>query len=465
MNQPKVAFVRQSAPATRQTGLFAHYIDATALLKDPVDFDIVVIDQTAELTGLSLRLLRMNSRYRFKLLYAIDQSCPSNFSLSDGEPPRLIGRMRNTWIALSERLDAFNSGSYPESFETRTLAYLWMRENTTIRAVGNTKLNQHYHYPLLEAMMGQEKSHAFTWLSLMEAKGLLAPLKIVDRIRLCKGCHSSRLNYVDVCPECNHLDIQRQPAIHCFTCGHINHQDKFIKNGVMDCPKCLTRLRHIGSDYDRPMENYSCNGCDAFFVDAKVEARCLECGECHEPSELRQQVVNDYVLTEKARMLCRNGLFFEQHLDEQFVRGNFVSFDHFKNLLAWQLQMVKRYAEFRFTLLGIHASNLSSLMERLGVVKGNAFAENLVERVSSTLRETDRASRSHDDFLWVMLPHTDLKGARKIEPRLREVQQSLSTSVRELSMSVASISIQKGHKLDDNPEALIAGLRDQLGVQ
>nr|WP_309294963.1 hypothetical protein [Aeromonas caviae] len=28
------------------------------------------------------------------------------------------------------------------------------------------------------------------------------------------------------------------------------------------CPNCFSRLRHIGSDYDRPLENYRCR-CDA----------------------------------------------------------------------------------------------------------------------------------------------------------------------------------------------------------
>ncbi|MBD8615443.1 MULTISPECIES: diguanylate cyclase domain-containing protein [Pseudomonas] len=464
MNQPKVAFVRKSAPSSRQDGLFAHFPDAQALLKDPVDFDIVILDQTAELTGLFLRLLRVSPRYRFKLIYARDQSNALNTSLSDGLPPENFFLISQAWSAVTERLDAFNRGSQPESFETRILAYLWMREGSTLRAVGNNKLNQHYHYPLLDALMGSEKAHAFTWLSLMEGKGLLEPAGIVDRIRMCKGCGSSRLNYVDVCPECNCLDIKRQPAIHCFTCGHINHQDKFLVGGVMNCPKCLTRLRHIGSDYDRPMENYSCNGCHAFFVDAKVDARCLDCGECHEPSELRMQLVQDYTLTEKGRMLCRNGLLFEQTLNEKFVRGNFVSFDQFKNLLVWQMQMVKRYPEFCFTLLGVHMHNLEAVMGELGVIKGNAFAQNLVERISANLRETDRASRSQDDHLWVLLPHTDAKGASKVEPRLQEIQKLLSTASAQVKMSVASVSIQQGHKLDDEPEGLLAHLRDQLGA-
>ena len=464
MNQPKVALVRKSAPWSALEGLVTHFSDVQALVNDPVNFDIVIIDQNAELTGLFLRLLRINVRYRFSLIYACNQSNALNVSLSDGGPPETLKAMSDAWSAMNERLNAFNRGQQPESFETRILAYLWMREGMTLRPAGNTKLNQHYHYPLLEAMMGREKSHAFPWLSLMQTKGLLEPVQLVDRIRMCKGCGSSRLNFVDVCPECNDLDIKRQPAIHCFTCGHINHQDKFLKGGVMNCPKCLTRLRHIGSDYDRPMENYSCNGCHAFFVDAKVEARCLECGECHEPSELRMQLIQDYRLTEKGRMLCRNGLNFEKNLDEQFERGNFVSLDQFKNLLGWQMQMVKRYPEFCFTLLGVHMQNLANVMGELGVTKGNAFAENLVERISATLRETDRASRSQDDHLWVLLPHTDAKGASKVEPRFQAIQKLLGSASAELTMSVASVTIKQGHKLDDEPEVLLAHLRDQLGV-
>jgi len=464
MNQPKVAFVRKSAPGSALKGLVTHFSDVQALINDPVDFDIVIIDQNAELTGLFLRLLRINVRYRFTLIYACNQSNALNVSLSDGAPPESLKSMNDAWSAMNQRLSAFNRGNQPESLETRILAYLWMREGAALLPVANAKLNQHYHYPLLETMMGREKSHAFAWLSLMESKSLLEPIGLIDRIRMCKGCGSSHLNFVDVCPECNCLDIKRQPAIHCFTCGHINHQNKFLKGGVMNCPKCLTRLRHIGSDYDRPMENYSCNGCQAFFVDAKVEARCLECSERHAPSELRMQLIQNYQLTEKGRMLCRNGLNFEKGLDEQFERGNFVALDHFDNLLGWQMQMVKRYPEFCFTLLGVHMHNLNTVMGALGVTKGNAFAENLVERISANLRETDRASRSQDDHLWVLLPHTDAKGASKVEPRLQEIQKLLSSASQTLKMSVASVTIKHGHKLDDEPRVLLAHLRDQLGA-
>ena len=35
----------------------------------------------------------------------------------------------------------------------------------------------------------------------------------------------------------------------------------FLSSGALACPKCTTRLRHIGADYDRPLENHTCNVC------------------------------------------------------------------------------------------------------------------------------------------------------------------------------------------------------------
>ncbi|MFD2883408.1 hypothetical protein ACFS4T_13870 [Pseudomonas lini] len=127
------------------------------------------------------------------------------------------------------------------------------------------KSPQHYRYPLLEALADAEQVNPFVWLSLMVQHDWLEEGVLVDRVRLCSDCGSGRLNYIDVCAECQAMDISRQPSLHCFTCGHVGHQESFLKDGLLLCPNCLNRLRHIGSDYDRPLENYRCRSCQAFF--------------------------------------------------------------------------------------------------------------------------------------------------------------------------------------------------------
>ena len=131
----------------------------------------------------------------------------------------------------------------------------------------------------METIAGQSSLSSHSWLQQKQQENLLEAGELLDRLRQCPSCSSSRLNYVDVCPECHALDIVREPSLHCFVCGHVGPQQAFLKGDALVCPNCLSQLRHIGSDYDRPLENYRCRSCGAFFVDAEVDVRCIDCGQ------------------------------------------------------------------------------------------------------------------------------------------------------------------------------------------
>ena len=49
------------------------------------------------------------------------------------------------------------------------------------------------------------------------AAGCCAP-GLVDRTRLCSGCGSAHIHFVDVCPHCQSLDTRRESMLHCFAC-------------------------------------------------------------------------------------------------------------------------------------------------------------------------------------------------------------------------------------------------------
>ena len=48
-------------------------------------------------------------------------------------------------------------------------------------------------------------------------------------------------------------------------------------------------------------ELHRCRSCQAFFVDAEVEARCLDCGQAHAPDKLRVREVRHFRLAEAGR--------------------------------------------------------------------------------------------------------------------------------------------------------------------
>lgn len=438
------------------------FADLDSLLAAPV-FDVLLIDQPAAVASRSLHALRTASPYRFHLIYCcrdLDDGC---HALGDGPVPADQNELSMRWQLWQSRFARFESSLAADRFEGRILAWLWMRASAQILAVRDPRVAQHYRYPLLEALAGEEHVNSFAWLSLMAQQDWLEEGDMLDRIRLCGECGSGRLNFVDVCPECQDLDISRQPALHCFTCGHVAPQDAFLKNAMLLCPNCLKQLRHIGSDYDRPLENYCCRSCKAFFVDATVQARCMDCGQAHAPERLRVREIRHYRLTEAGRLRCRQGLDSASGDISHFNRLNLLGGRAFHDLLSWQLQIVRRYDASTFSVLGLRFINLGQTLMRLGEHRGHAFIDSLVARLQEALRETDRCSRGTEEILWVLLPHTGADGLETVKRRLGQVAELFSDpEVSSISLRISSLTAPQDLHGDENAELLLARVASGL---
>ncbi len=427
-------------------------------------YDIVLLDLPAVRAGEALRSLRMDKRYRFSLIYCCQEQDASCKALSDGAPPADLSALVPLWRLWQERFALFNRGVAPERFESRVLAWLWLHPHGAIHAVRDAGVAQHYHYPLLEALEDDESPNAFAWLQLMTQQGWLEEGELVDRVRLCVGCGSGRLNYVDVCPECQTLEIARQPSLHCFTCGHVGAQEHFLKDGLLLCPNCFSRLRHIGSDYDRPLENYRCRSCQAFFVDAEVEARCLDCGQAHAPDKLRVREVRHFRLAEAGRLRCRQGYSASVAETDQFGALNLLNQKSFHELLNWQLQLVRRYKQPAFSLLGLRFVNLAATISALGELRGHALVDSLVERLQEAVRDTDRCSRVSEEILWIMMPHTDAAGLAVVRKRLQEGAERLaSEQIGQLQLRQIGFTAPADLLEQEDAALLLARLNGELG--
>lgn len=433
-------------------------------LRDAPAYDVLLLDLPGARAGEALRALRMDRRYRFSLIYCCQDQDACCVALGDGAPPSDLGALASLWQLWNERFGLFNRGALPERFEARVLAWLWLRPQSAVYAVRSVSVAQHYHYPLLEALRDDETPNAFTWLQLMTQQGWLEEAELLDRVRLCVGCGSGRLNYVDVCPECQTLEIARQPSLHCFTCGHVGPQEHFLKDGLLLCPNCLSRLRHIGSDYDRPLENYRCRSCQSFFVDADIEARCLDCGLAHAPDKLRVREVRNYRLAEAGRLRCRQGYGSNAVEANQFSQLNLLTRKAFHELLNWQLQQVRRYKQPAFSLLGLRFVNLAATISELGELRGHALVDGLVEHLQEAVRDTDRCSRVSEEILWIMMPHTDASGVAVVRQRLaHNVERLASEHIGRLQLRQASFTAPDDLLEQEDAALLLARLGGELG--
>ncbi len=141
----------------------------------------------------------------------------------------------------------------------------------------------------------QASADALRTVKALCSQGFLQKIDLKDRYRNCARCGASNLNYIDLCPGCGSLNFEKTKMFHCFACGHIAKEIDFARDMNLVCPHCNSVLRRIGSDYDIPLESYSCNDCMQKFIEPEVKVRCMDCGAAYDPEDLVVQ--NVYIHT------------------------------------------------------------------------------------------------------------------------------------------------------------------------
>ncbi|MDY9921417.1 MAG: diguanylate cyclase [Synergistota bacterium] len=277
-----------------------------------------------------------------------------------------------------------------------------------------------------EDLLGLERLRAFRFdkemvmalkiTDFLEENGYITRSSMVDRIRKCPKCKTGHLNYLDVCPNCGSIDFQKKTMIHCFVCGHVAPDTDFKKNMSFVCPKCGSVLRHLGSDYDHPLESHECNDCGSKFIEPDVKADCFFCNTRTVPGDLIVKNIYSYKLTEKGISAVRTGSM--QMEIKLFDGQNNLIFNYFCTMTEWLREYRKRYPDEVFSLMGIRLSNLYEVQYSLGDESYQKLINELVSRIRAMVRTTDMTTSSAPDTFWVLLPKTPLNKSEIISQRI-----------------------------------------------
>lgn len=343
--------------------------------------------------------------------------------------------------------------------EYRVLAYLFTRDAALVPI--ETPLSpQIYVYPLVE-VMGEEKASPFKWMTRLLDRGVITPADLLDRIRLCPKCEWSHHNFVDICPVCRSINISKVPFIHCFTCGHVAPQEQFLTQGIMMCPSCRTKLRHIGSDYDRPMENYFCPDCNQSFIEPLIIAHCANCGQKNNPDELITWPIYSYKLTAKGRSSAKVG-----GIDDIFAlldSMNYVNPNFFITILEWMIRLANRYPEDPFSVIGIGLRNTEELTERMGRHETSTLVDSFAERLRQLIRSTDITTRMTENTLWILLPKTPSPGCAVLSGKISDLRiLTRQPDGLTLDLKTVSLTIPEGMLKGETAELLLARLATSM---
>lgn len=153
----------------------------------------------------------------------------------------------------------------PNQLFANILRYLLSRDQ---RIMGHRLLEKSslgYINPIFEHYHSMGLFHLnemFMFIDSMVEFGSLRIHRFLLKEHLCPKCNHSHLLYTECCPKCGSSNLKIQNIIHHFSCANVSPESSYNVGGMLICPKCHKKLRHIGVDYDRPAVVYTCNDCE-----------------------------------------------------------------------------------------------------------------------------------------------------------------------------------------------------------
>ncbi len=339
--------------------------------------------------------------------------------LSDGTGPDIAAAVADL-EAIVDRMRDIPGEVLDQGQDFRLLGYLYCRPDQLL-TTDRQWHHEHVHsYPLAQ-VLADPGTTVERWLSNLVDRRYLDRAELLDRLRLCPKCSGRHHNFVDACPQNRSIDIVQKPFLHCFTCGHVAPEESFLASGALVCPNCAARLRHIGTDYDRPLENYACNECGHTFIEPIVIARCLSCGAENDPDALIPSHVYSFKLGERGLIAARTGSL--EDIYALFDNLNYIRPQFFETLVDWLMALCRRYPQEFFSLLGIRLSNVLELTDRIGRYRTSELVDEFAVRLRDAIRKTDLTTRTSQRTLWILLPKTDRPGCGVLASRIRNIQE------------------------------------------
>jgi GGDEF domain-containing protein len=298
------------------------------------------------------------------------------------------------------------------------LLYLFLRPEKVLSPVKAVEHKHLFYYPILEQFKYAYQDPQ-TILEEMVSQGLLKKTELLHRLRLCPKCSSPHMQLREECPRCKSIEIDQKPFIHCFGCGQVSPQDDFFTEHGMTCPKCQLKLRQIGVDYDRPLEEGHCSSCEHVFSEPEIKSVCLSCEHQDDPSSWRIGNVHKLILSQPGQMAVRMG--GAEQLFTMHEEANLISMPFFRHFLTWSIRLVQRHRSLPFSVVLVQIANTQELYENIGHAATHRALDDFAVRFQSTLRTTDIMSRPETDRFWGLLPHTDQSGCETVVERLAEL--------------------------------------------
>jgi hypothetical protein len=223
----KIRFVRFALTKNPYLSKQDNVVDIYSLeemekILDEADAFIIDGSEPVDKAYSAIYLLRRNPLSCAKPVFLTPEITDEIALLADG----IISSLEDASIKATRilaRLEEVNKEALKENPDFRLLSYLYARPDKEIEPLLKPFTSQVCTYPLASCL-SEDQSMGEDWLAFLKQKGLLTFGKLKDRIRLCPKCETSHLNYIDICPNCGSINIEKRNS---YTVSAVEGSDRW----------------------------------------------------------------------------------------------------------------------------------------------------------------------------------------------------------------------------------------------
>ena len=313
----------------------------------------------------------------------------------------------------------------PNQLFANILRYLLSRDQ---RIMGHRLLEKSslgYINPIFEHYHSMGLFHLnemFMFIDTMVEFGSLRIHRFLLKEHLCPKCNHSHLLYTECCPKCGSSNLKFQNIIHHFSCANVSPESSYNVGGMLICPKCHKKLRHIGVDYDRPAVVYTCNDCENSFTSPITKATCCYCQSTFPVNTLVPRNIEDYEITEEGiRTLTSGNIMFNNMVN---IYDNFMEYYLLMNRLRRQLMETYRKDE------------LSVMVGKIWIIDENKDTVKIKESIQGKLCRifSNHKVSYYNNIFYVS--STLYEQGETVEEAQQKLSKEMSVAIRKVANSI-----------------------------
>lgn len=352
--------------------------------------------------------------------------------------PQKLSNLKNISASLRGLSDLPSTLTGTALRKILLLRYLHTRTSRGLKPERNFAASVGYSYPVPQALLNVSPGVEFEMLEGLEEAQLLTG-DLVDKVNVCPYCEHTQLNFRELCPNCNSIDIQEETTIHHYRCSYVGRESAFQNMDELVCPKCSRELRHIGVDYDKPAEMLWCSNCQHNFAEPKLSCFCLNCGRTSRPEDVFIKNIKSYSLTQEGILAAQEGTLPGYGLINILKKElGFYKREVFSDYVQLEMARCKRY-QYDSTVARFSLKDASASLDEQPLKHSRKLRKDVAAVIRETFRRTDLFTDSPDGEIVSLFTNTDTDSSNIAFDRLNQSLSALLETKMDLDYELYDV--------------------------